>query len=102
VHFAGGRDASGEPEHGLDAPHAPERHLARLRRRADRRGTESYEIDVMNGSTVVRTLTATTNSKQYTAAQQTTDFGSPQASITLNLYQISARVGRGYARSATL
>ena len=37
--------------------------------------TESYEIDIMSGSTVKRTLTATTQSVTYTAAQQTTDFG---------------------------
>lgn len=64
---------------------------------------ERYELDVMNGSTVVRTITvndATTAS--YTAADQTTDFGSPQASLTIKIYQISATVGRGFERSATV
>jgi hypothetical protein len=64
--------------------------------------TESYSIDVMNGAAVARTIAASTNLAQYTAAQQTTDFGAPQAAITLNLYQVSSRVGRGYAASATL
>lgn len=64
---------------------------------------ERYELDVMNGSTVIRTITvndATTAS--YSAADQTTDFGSPQASITIKIYQISATVGRGFERSATV
>jgi hypothetical protein len=64
--------------------------------------SESYSIDVMNGAAVVRTIAASTNAAQYTAAQQTTDFGAPQASITLNVYQVSSRIGRGYAAAATL
>ena len=60
--------------------------------------TESYEIDIMNGATVVRTITGLTSpTASYTAAQQTTDFGSAQASVTVNIYQLSAIVGRGYA-----
>lgn len=31
----------------------------------------------------------------YTAAQQTTDWGSPEASYTVRVYQISASYGRG-------
>lgn len=64
--------------------------------------TESYSIDIMNGSTVVRTLTASTNQVAYTAAQQTTDFGSAQSSVLVNIYKISASVGRGYAGVATV
>jgi hypothetical protein len=63
---------------------------------------ESYEIDVMSGATVKRTITATTNTASYTAAQQTTDFGSPQSSILVNIYQMSAAVGRGYVGVATI
>lgn len=64
--------------------------------------SESYEIDIMNGSTVLRTLTATSETVNYTVAQQTTDFGSTQSSIEINIYQISALVGRGYAGNATI
>jgi hypothetical protein len=64
--------------------------------------TESYSIDVMNGASVVRTLTATTETVGYTAAQQTTDFGSAQAAILFHVYQISAQVGRGYVGAATV
>lgn len=64
--------------------------------------SESYEVDIMNGSTVVRTITATTPTITYTAAQQTTDFGSPQATVDLRIYQLSDVVARGYALEATL
>lgn len=64
--------------------------------------TESYEVDIMDGATVKRTITATTPSVLYTSAMQVTDFGSPQASVTVNIYQLSAVVGRGYKLEATL
>lgn len=64
--------------------------------------SESYEVDVMSGSTVKRTIPVTSPSFAYSAADQTTDFGSPQASITFRIYQISAVVGRGYALEVTL
>jgi hypothetical protein len=64
---------------------------------------ERYEIDVMNGSTVVRTITVNdAQTASYTAADQTTDFGSPQSSLTVKIYQISAVVGRGFVRTATV
>lgn len=102
VHLGGGRDSAGNLtiqwkrrtrlnatwRDYVDAPLGEE--------------TESYELDVMNGATVVRTITASTNTASYTAAQQTTDFGSPQASIAIRAYQVSTRVGRGYVATATV
>lgn len=64
--------------------------------------SESYEIDVMDGSTVARTITASTPAFAYSAADQTTDFVSPQASITFRIFQLSATVGRGYPLEVTL
>lgn len=64
--------------------------------------SESYEVDIMDGATVKRTITATTPSVLYTSAMQVTDFGSPQSSVTVNVYQLSAVVGRGYKLEATL
>lgn len=64
--------------------------------------TEAYEIDILSGTTVVRTLTATTPTVSYIAAQQTTDFGSPQSSVKVNIYQMNAFVGRGHAGEATV
>ena len=51
--------------------------------------SEVYEVDILNGSQVVRTLTTSTPQVLYPAAQQTTDFGSPQASITVRVYQLN-------------
>lgn len=64
--------------------------------------TQSYEIDVMNGSNVVRTITSTTPAFTYSAANQTTDFGSPQSAIVFRIYQISDAVGRGYKLEVSL
>jgi Gene Transfer Agent (GTA)-like protein/putative tail protein len=58
---------------------------------------EAYEVDVMAGATVKRTLAATTPEVLYAAAQETADFGAPQASLTLRVFQLSATVGRGFA-----
>ncbi len=60
--------------------------------------TEGYAVDIMNGTTVVRTITGlSTPTASYTAAEQTADFGSLQASVSVKIYQMSASVGRGYA-----
>jgi len=60
--------------------------------------TESYEIDITDETgAIVRTLTATTQTVDYTSAQQTTDFGSAQKTIFGNIYMMSAVVGRGSA-----
>ena len=62
---------------------------------------ERYEVDILDGATVKRTLTATTPAATYTAAQQTADFGAPQPSVSLRIYQLSATRGRGTPREAT-
>ena len=59
--------------------------------------TESYEVDIMSGTTVKRTITSVTPEITYTSAQQVTDFGANQTTITVNVYQKSATVGRGFA-----
>jgi hypothetical protein len=57
----------------------------------------SFSIDVLDSEgEVVRTLTATTNRVTYTAAMQIADFGSTQSSVDVEVYQLSAIVGRGY------
>ena len=56
---------------------------------------ESYEIDIMWGATVKRTISSTIASAVYTAAQQLADFGAAQSSVTVRVYQMSARFGRG-------
>ncbi len=64
--------------------------------------SEAYEIDILDGATVKRTLTASTPSIIYTIAQQIADFGAPQASYSIYVYQISATFGRGEKREAVV
>jgi hypothetical protein len=64
--------------------------------------SESYEVDIMDGAAVVRTIAASSQTASYTAAQQTTDGFTPGDPITLKVYQLSAQVGRGYAATATV
>lgn len=57
---------------------------------------ERYEVDILDGSTVVRTIVVdNAQTVTYTAAQQTTDFGSTQSSVDWVVYQMSATFGRG-------
>lgn len=58
--------------------------------------SEAYEIDIVAGSDVVRTLTSTTETVTYTVAQQVEDFGSDITPISACVYQMSAVVGRGH------
>jgi hypothetical protein len=64
--------------------------------------SEAYEIDVMDGPSVARTLTAASGTVTYSSSQQTIDFGSPQSSIVVRIYQLSSSVGRGYPAEITL
>lgn len=64
--------------------------------------TEAYEIDVISGATVKRTIAASSAAWAYSTADQTTDFGAPQSSITFRIYQLSGTVGRGYPLEVTL
>ncbi len=64
---------------------------------------ESYDLEILNGSSVVRTVAAlTTPAFLYTAAMQTADFGSAQSSYTFRVYQNSAQIGRGQLASRTV
>lgn len=64
--------------------------------------SESYSIDIMDGASVVRTLTSSTTSVVYTAADQITDFGAPVPEVNVRIYQLSAIVGRGTPTEATV
>lgn len=63
---------------------------------------EAYECDILDGATVVRTLTSSTQSFSYSEADQITDFGSAQSSTDVTIYQMSARVGRGFPSEASV
>lgn len=64
--------------------------------------SESYEVDIMDGETVVRTLAALTPSVTYAAASQVADFGALPASVTCRVFQVSESMGRGTGRTATI
>ena len=56
---------------------------------------DRINADVLNGASVVRTITTAGPQATYSAAEQTADFGSPQTAIDIEIYQMSAAVGRG-------
>ncbi|WP_444453264.1 baseplate multidomain protein megatron [Rhodobacter capsulatus] len=66
---------------------------------------ESYDVQILDGAAVKRTLTSTTTSALYTAAQQINDWGTllgPGQTLALRIYQLSNRLGRGTPASVTL
>jgi hypothetical protein len=66
---------------------------------------EAYEVEVLDGMVVKRTLPTTTTSAVYTAADQTADWGAPLApgdTLDIRISQLSALVGRGVPKTVTL
>lgn len=61
--------------------------------------SEAYEVEILNGALVRRTLTSNTPAVTYTQAQQVADFGSEQATVSARIYQLSASIGRGQPAS---
>jgi phage terminase large subunit-like protein len=79
----------GDGWEGIDVPLAEE--------------VEAYEVDILSGTSVLRTLAATTTAATYTAAAQTADFGGTAfTALTIRVSQVSRAFGRGTAREATL
>jgi hypothetical protein len=56
---------------------------------------EAYDVEVVNGAAIARTVRVDSPTWTYDAASQVADFGSAQSGYTLNVYQISALFGRG-------
>lgn len=66
-------------------------------------GAERYELDILKAGLVARTISATgSNSVMYASGQELADFGAPQSSLAVRLYQLSDAVGRGAALDVTL
>ncbi len=66
---------------------------------------ESYDVQILDGAAIKRTLTSSTTSVLYTAALQTADWGAPLGlgqTLSLRIYQLSNRLGRGTSASVTL
>lgn len=101
VHLGGGRDDS---DNLLLEWTRRTRFQASLRDNADAPVGETFEryaVDILDSGSVVRTIPVTEQSLTYSAADQTIDFGSPQSSIDLVVYQVSDEYGRGYPAAAT-
>ena len=60
--------------------------------------SELYAVDILNGlGAVIRTFTVAVATCTYLASQIATDFGAiPAQGITVNIYQLSGEVGRGF------
>ena len=63
---------------------------------------ERYEVDILDGGSVKRTIATTTTGCVYTAAEQIDDFGSLQSAVEVAVHQMSAAYGRGTPKFATV
>jgi len=63
---------------------------------------EVYAVDILSGSTVLRTLDASGPAIVYAAADEIADFGTVQSSLKISVVQLSATVGRGFPADAIL
>ena len=61
---------------------------------------EAYEVDILDGTSVKRTLSSSGPSAIYDAAAQIADFGAPQAAVSVRVFQVNAAFGRGTPRPA--
>lgn len=66
---------------------------------------ESYDVQILDGAAVKRTLTSSTTSVLYSAAQQSSDWGAPIGpgqTLAIRIFQLSNRLGRGTPATVTL
>jgi len=61
---------------------------------------EAYELDILRGGAVVRSLSSNASSVIYPAALEQADFGAAQGAFDVQAFQMSAAVGRGFGLSA--
>lgn len=64
--------------------------------------TEAYEIDVLDGVDVVRTITSSSPTCAYSAAEQTSDGLTPGDPVSVRVYQMTTDYGRGNPGEATV
>ena len=63
--------------------------------------TETYDLEILSGANVKRSLTVAAPAFTYTTAMQATDFGGPVSSLSVRITQIGA-LGRGVPHLKTL
>ena len=64
--------------------------------------SETYEVDILDGDDVKRTIAASAPTVLYTSAQQIADFGGVQSAVSVRVYQSNVAFGRGSARAAVI
>lgn len=62
---------------------------------------EAYEVDILDGMTVVRTISVTSPTASYSAANQAADGLTPGDPIEVHVYQVG-EFGRGYVADRTV
>lgn len=67
-----------------------------------REAAERYEVEVLDGSDVVRVMQVTSPEALYSAAMQVADFGTLQGAVAVRVYQMSEVAGRGYSAEAVV
>jgi len=67
--------------------------------------SETYTVEILDGVTIKRTLTASTTSALYTAAHQIANWGtllSPGNTLAIRIFHLSQTYGRGAAQTTIL
>lgn len=64
--------------------------------------TEAYEVDILDGSGVKRTLATPVAKVVYSEADQIADWGVPPSALSLRVQQLSASHGRGHPKEMTV
>lgn len=64
--------------------------------------SEKYQVEILNGNEVLRTLETSTTSVTYLITDQATDFNNIPEKITIRIYQLSALVGRGHLATTVI
>jgi hypothetical protein len=64
--------------------------------------TEAYQLEILSGGAVIRSLVCTAPTAIYTGADELSDFGAPQSRLHLRVAQLSSTVGAGRPTELTL
>jgi hypothetical protein len=63
---------------------------------------EAYRLEILAGTSVVRSIACTTSQALYAVADELADFGTPQPSLHLRVAQLSGTVDAGHPTELTL
>ncbi len=64
--------------------------------------TEAYRVDILSGTSVVRTIPCAAPAALYANADELSDFGAPQTDLRVRVAQVSSAVGAGFPTERTL